>query len=320
MEQSTERQERNLLEEDFDLFIAYHGTNDKDGSMEKAREIYYLLSKYAKCFFKPVTDPTGRFSNTPKVASHSKLFLLVANPSVEVNRKQELASTGLFKEVDGFYQANFSDMAGGSARVYAYDGLTSVDAEKFHLIFRGAAHFSEEESDRSEQDLVHWVQSAIAGNAVSSAPSASPEVSRPLPMARQAKHPYEGIWVLSGNFTRFQGANVPHTSAGRLVLMWRNNMYKALYCYSVSRAFQDSSVTAICEGGSVLGRSAAGEEQLVVTCNIIARTTVKKMRNSSMQFQLVLTPQYAGDGSILSMTSEFKTANTDGVLRFIKGD
>lgn len=320
MEESTQGQERNLLEEDFDVFIAYHGTNDADGSMKKAKDIYEILSKYAKCFFNPVTNPTGRFSDTPKIASHSKLFLLIANPSVAVNRKQELVSTGLFKEVDAFYQANFNNQAGGLARVYAYNGLTSVDAEKFHLVFRGAAHFSEEESDQCEQNLVHWVQSAIAGKAGFSTHFVSSEVVQPFSTVRQVKHPYEGIWILSGNFTCFQGLNEPHTSAGRLVLMWRNNMYKALYCYNVSRAFHDSSVTAICEGGSVLGTSSAGEEQLIVTCNIIARTTAKKMRNSSMQFQLVLMPQYAADGSILSMTSEFKTANTDGVLRFIKGD
>lgn len=321
MEQPVDVQKGNVLEEDFDVFIAYHGTNNAEGSKEKAKEIYELLSRHAKCFFKPVTHKAGRFSDTPLVASHSKLFLLIANPSIAsvLNQWGEIQSVGLLNEIGAFYRAHFSDTAGGSARVYAYNGLRSVGAEKFHPVFRGAAHFSEEESDGCVQDLVEWVQSSIAGAAAAST-SVSVEVSLPFPPVRQPQHPYEGVWVLSGEFKRFQGVRAPHTSAGRLVLMWRNNMYKAVYCYSVSRVFQDSVVTAICEGGSVLGSSAAGEEQLVVTCNIIARTAAKKMRNSSMQFQIVLTPQYAANGSIFSMTSEFKTANTDGVLHFIKGD
>ena len=317
MKQPTEKPYYNLRDEDFDIFIAYHGTTDEHGSLRKARDIFRLLSTYATCFFNPETNPSGRFSDTPIIASHSKLFLLVANSSVQLNRRHEITSPGLLNEIDAFYRAHFNDTtSAGTARVYAYDGLTAASAEKFHVVFHGAAHFSEEDSNDSTQNLVRWVQSALKEETI---PVSSSTVFPPPSLARQSKHPYEGIWILSGKFTRFQGASAPHTSVGRLTLVWRDDMYKAVYCYSVSRAFQDSSVTAICEGGTVLERHITGEEQLVVTCNIIARTTAKKMRNSSMQFQLILTPQYENDGTILTMTSNFKTANTDGMLRFFRG-
>ena len=60
-----------------DLFIAYHGTYDGRGSLQKARDLfYYLESKGVKCYFFP-NETNEYFANTPIAVKNSKKFLLV---------------------------------------------------------------------------------------------------------------------------------------------------------------------------------------------------------------------------------------------------
>ena len=126
---------------------------------------------------------------------------------------------------------------------------------------------------------------------------------------------------MTGEFKGFQGDFRHHyTSMGRLILTWDTHCYKALYCYSVSRDFSDQAhVTAICEGFSSFEVSDEGTELLVITCDIIGRTSMKKQRNNNKHFRLVLMPKVGIDGRIISLVSDFKTKNTDGVLTFTKG-
>lgn len=309
-----------LLKEEFDIFIAYHGTDDPNGSLEKAREIYELLSSRAKCFFNPVTNPAGSFSDTPTVAKHSKLFLLVANGSIALNDKNEITSAGLFREIDAFYKAHFNEIGNrGNARVYAYGGLSARTADGVHVAFGGSAHFSQDENGNALKNLVDWVDSALNGK--SSASFDNEYVFQSHSGAVQPRHyPYEGIWCLTGDFKQFQGdARNKYISTGRLILTRNANNYKAIYCYSVSREFADqSNVTAICEGNSSFAKSETGTEQLKITCDIIGRTVIKKQKMSSRHFTLTLTPVYNDDGTIDSMTADFKTRNTDGLLTFTR--
>jgi hypothetical protein len=78
-------------------------------------------------------------------------------------------------------------------------------------------------------------------------------------------------------------------------------------------------VTAICEGFSSFEVSDEGTELLVITCDVIGRTSMKKQRNNNKHFRLVLMPKVGIDGRIISLISDFKTKNTDGVLTFTKG-
>lgn len=303
-----------ILKKEFDIFIAYHGTNNPLGSMRKAWQIYEHLSQFADCFFLPVTYPEGDFSDTPTIAKHAKLFLLVANDNIPLNDKDELQATDdnwLHPEISSYYSAHVAR----KAKVYACGGLSAAKANNFHVAFGGTAHFVEGESDDPMKDLTLWAQTSLQKKV-------STEASKPTAHSfASQKHPYEGAWILTGEFKGFQGDFRHHyTSMGRLILTWDTHCYKALYCYSVSRDFSDQAhVTAICEGFSSFEVSDEGTELLVITCDIIGRTSMKKQRNNNKHFRLVLMPKVGIDGRIISLVSDFKTKNTDGVLTFTKG-
>lgn len=150
---------------EFEVFIAYHGTNNQKGSLKKAEEIYnFLTSNNIKCFFNPITNGSGRFGDTPFYASHSKLFLLVANSTIEVNNYSEISGSGLYNEIDAFRGAIFNSRERkGSARVYAYDGLSASIASRLDVLFNMTEHFEEDVLGKTlaENKLIQWVFSSL---------------------------------------------------------------------------------------------------------------------------------------------------------------
>lgn len=152
-----------LTERTFDVFIAYHGTDDPSGSIGKAEEIYNLLASLGiNCFFNPVTNKGGRFGDTPTCARHSKLFLLVANSHLKTNGYNEIVSPGLYNEIDAFRGVIFNDPARkGNARVYCYDGLTVQQADRLDTIFSMVEHFEEGPRTNAQEKLIQWIQSSL---------------------------------------------------------------------------------------------------------------------------------------------------------------
>ncbi|MGN0533080.1 MAG: hypothetical protein ACI4IK_01865 [Eubacterium sp.] len=145
-----------------DVFIAYHGTYESNGSEKMAKKIYNILSNKVKCYFYPVSNADGRFGDTPQAARHSKLFLLVANSHISnLSNDGEIQNSGLYQEIDAFYQYNvFINNKCGNARVYAYDGLTAERANQFHHMFASSAHFVEGTGNPIAQ-LLKWVISSL---------------------------------------------------------------------------------------------------------------------------------------------------------------
>ena len=324
MKLNTMQQDKFLLAEKFDIFIAYHGTDNPNGSLDKALQIYNLLSKKYKCFFNPVSNPTGSFMNTPIVASHSKLFLLVANNLIELNENNEVLSPGLYREIEAFYKAHFNDIKNsGIARVYAYEGLKVNKANNFHIVFNGSAHFSEDITN-AEQQLINWAGYSLRyerfDNVVAEVFQSNVGIGK-LKTNILPEKKYEGNWVLMGEFEGFQGDfKSRYFSNGRLVLSYKNNGYTVLYCYSVSKEYADlSCVTAICEGVASVEISLDGQESITLTCDIIARTAIKKMRNSSKHFRMILTPYLGVDETVVELRSDFQTKNSKGKLIFKRG-
>lgn len=151
-----------LTEEEFDIFIAYHGTNDAEGSINKANEIYNLLKDNYKVFFNPITNPRGRFGDTPTIAKHSKVFLLVANSNIKLNQHGEIVSPGLLNEIQAFQSAIFNNPSrNGSARVFAYNGLTAEQSDNLHVIFTMTEHFEEDPNGVAIRKLFEWINSSI---------------------------------------------------------------------------------------------------------------------------------------------------------------
>ena len=154
-----------LTEKTFDLFIAYHGTNDENGSMQAAEDLYRTLQGKIECFFNPITNPGGAFGQTPVFASHSRLFLLVANDSIPLNDRLEVASPGLYNEIEAFYGSRFhSKDWHGKARVFGYNGLTAQKADRFHVIFNMAEHFCTENigRDAALKKLFKWLSDSLS--------------------------------------------------------------------------------------------------------------------------------------------------------------
>ena len=172
-----------ITKKDFDVFIAYHGTEDVGGSMNKAREIYEILTERGlNCFFNPVSNPDGAFVNTPIIARHCKLFLLVANPTIPVDQWGEITedTPGLYNEVMGFYNLFFEKrgIRAGSARVYAYGGLSASQANNLHIVFNGTAHF--EEKSGGMKRLLDWISASLSMSIGTSKPTSEKPVIKPM--------------------------------------------------------------------------------------------------------------------------------------------
>lgn len=150
----------------YDVFIAYHGTYDDNGSAQKANDIYeHLTENGLKCYYYPKTS-NNVFADTPKIVCECRKFLLVANKTLFTH--SDSIGNGLQKELEAVYRSMYNnDIQQGDARIYAYDALTMDMIDKntrknhaFFLVFNGVAHFLEENGiDRMNSDLVAWVKS-----------------------------------------------------------------------------------------------------------------------------------------------------------------
>lgn len=149
-----------------DIFIAYHGTYDNDGSLAKAKELfYYLQSVGIKCYFFP-NQNNDYFANTPIAAQKSDKFLFVCNNNVDVNEDGSIRNNGVFQEVTAFWNCIYEGKRKrGDAKVYAFDGFTSEKANELHLAFQGVAHFDENLSspEKAFEDVANWVRNSSDG-------------------------------------------------------------------------------------------------------------------------------------------------------------
>ena len=126
---------------------------------------------------------------------------------------------------------------------------------------------------------------------------------------------YDGLWVLTGEFTKFQGENDSFTSVGRLLLQRSTTGYKVLYCYGVSREYTDQNcVTAICDGSATVEQTEDKNESLHLTCDIIARTSDANLQGNK-HFKMTLKPQ-----NVNVMTADFITKKTKGKIVFTRNN
>ena len=127
-----------------DVFIAYHGTYSDNGSLAKAKELfYYLQSQGIKCYFFPHQN-NDYFANTPFAAQKSNKFLFVCNDNVDLKADGSIGNNGVYQEITAFWNYIYEGKRNrGDAKVYAFDGFTSEKANDLHLAFQGVAHFDE---------------------------------------------------------------------------------------------------------------------------------------------------------------------------------
>ena len=154
----------------WDVFIAYHGSFEGNrGSLEKAREIYDFLKGQndINCYFYPECGE-GKFGNTPIEASHSRLFLLVANATIANKLEKESGeireAEPIYEEMDAFYQNKMHSQKGsnGILRVYCYDGFADHDADTlFPVATKNIEHFDERRDGGEEKTftrVLEWIR------------------------------------------------------------------------------------------------------------------------------------------------------------------
>lgn len=130
------------------------------------------------------------------------------------------------------------------------------------------------------------------------------------------ERPLEGIWVLRGEFSVFQGRSTPHFSAGYLILTWEahRSRYSAVYVYSVREQHAPFSVaTAICTGFTS-GELVDGKA-LDITLSVESRTVIAALTNLASTF--VFKARYESSvGANRKLVVSYATATTSGVLVF----
>lgn len=148
---------------EYDLFIAYHGTESEKGSSNKATDIAnYLRSKGLSVFCHTLQTHVNFGEITLNAASNSRLFILVANGSIERDSRGRMTSRWINDELGYFKRAhsNSTEYVLSHSIIYAYDGMDAQSAEKLHNLFVGSAHIEEKSSnfsDLSYIEIANWV-------------------------------------------------------------------------------------------------------------------------------------------------------------------
>ncbi|MBR0137401.1 MAG: hypothetical protein IJM15_03240 [Erysipelotrichaceae bacterium] len=127
------------------VFIAYHGTYDKNGSYAKAQEISrYLTDNGITCY---LFNGESAFADTPENAGNCDKFLLVCNEHIVVNDEGAIDTThsnGIYQELRLFTRRIYhNEVSDGDARVYGFGQFTSTMGSKLSRYLTGVAHFTE---------------------------------------------------------------------------------------------------------------------------------------------------------------------------------
>lgn len=175
----------------WDVFIAYHGTYDKESSKEKAEVIYrYLTENGVSCYYFPKMQ-NGKFADTPKRAIDCGRFLVVANAKItdKLNSDGRLSeSDALYAELDAFYDNRVGNDRSRQdlIRVYAFEGFRDEQADALYPVAtHGVEHFDEARDGeaRSMENLLNWAKLGDRRDASGTAVEAAAAPVKTLPDA-----------------------------------------------------------------------------------------------------------------------------------------
>ena len=152
-----------MIKKEHSVFIAYHGTYDKNGSVMYAEQIYkYLKGKGIDCFFFPGSHGEFYKANVKEIMQ-SSLFIMVCTNGIKrtENGKVDVSQhLDLFVELDTFYgltqvgEAKISD----SVAVSIGSEFQHGDEARLHPLFsdRLAFHFDVLDEDNLNK-IYNWV-------------------------------------------------------------------------------------------------------------------------------------------------------------------
>lgn len=147
--------------ESCDVFLAYHGTYTDNGSVQKAKDLFFFLQSCGvQCYFFPNVS-SAYFAETPVYAQKSRKFLLVCNSNVDLKQDGTIANNGVYQEITSFWNCIYDGRRErGDARVFVYGGFDTASADKLHLAFQGVAHFdgNGEGEERCFDAVLRWIK------------------------------------------------------------------------------------------------------------------------------------------------------------------
>lgn len=177
------------INDQFDIFIAYHG-DEATGSQKQAQKLYYELhnkslpnGRKIRAYFHPITNPYGKFSETPRIVQRTPLFVLVVNENVprnSVGQLLEADETGtekyLYGEVDAFRTNYRKSKRGQVAKVVICGKLTYAEAEQLDPMFGGTTAFKIEEQNVFDR-VREWIANQLKNTGTKSVQQPIPPVN-----------------------------------------------------------------------------------------------------------------------------------------------
>lgn len=156
-----------MITKDFDVFIAYHGSYDKNGSREICDRLYDFLKRNGiKPFYFPYSGKDIYKANIIEVI-RSKTFLLVCNENIHVNESGTISVTEHYElstEIDAFYamtQAG-NDVRVQDARVFVCGDYSEKERKVRKLIYTNYLLFCDSDNEENSfAEIADWIKSRL---------------------------------------------------------------------------------------------------------------------------------------------------------------
>lgn len=132
------------------------------------------------------------------------------------------------------------------------------------------------------------------------------------------KMPLEGLWSVSGEFTKYQGVYELHLSTGYANFIWDDhlNRYNVVYSYSVEKNYTyDKIVTAICSGYTFYENKKETSISLIMKIDAF---TCKVLLPRSQQFTMTTKNDVVIGKELKEITFLFETSQTKGEIKFLR--
>lgn len=161
-----------MIEKEYDVFIAYHGSYEKDSARGIAEEVYnYLKEKGLKCFFFPKMNKDTYKANIIDVM-RSRKFILICNENLHIKESGQIDTAfhyELSTEIDAFYALT---QLGNDVKVIDSKVLVcgdyinkrkKGDECKLHSLFDNRTHFYYDENNKDEvfKIIYDWVKTNV---------------------------------------------------------------------------------------------------------------------------------------------------------------
>ncbi|MDE7453453.1 MAG: hypothetical protein K2N22_03505 [Clostridia bacterium] len=161
-----------MIKKDFDVFIAYHGSYDKNGTKSICDRLYdYLKQNGIRPFYFPRSDKDTYKANIIEVL-RSKTFILVSNENIHVTQNNEIDVAHHYElatEIDAFYALT---QAGTDVHVLDSKVLVCGDymdkrkkgqEAELHGLFANRTHFfmNNEDEEQSFAEVLKWIKERL---------------------------------------------------------------------------------------------------------------------------------------------------------------